>query len=171
MEAYHRQHRLEITVAVTNHSGEVIVGGKKVLFMDEISTGLDSATTFLITKCLSNFCHILEGTLLVALLQPPPETYNLFDDVMLMSQGHIVFHGPREEVRVMHICIYNKYVYIVFCCNSSCRTGAAKTLHACLLMCVLHKWWMTVMRAFPALDMLIVLLSSAASQPSNPIAK
>lgn len=76
-----------------------MVGGKKALFMDEISTGLDSATTFLITKCLSNFCHIMEGTLLVALLQPPPETYNLFDDVMLLSQGQIVFHGPREEVR------------------------------------------------------------------------
>ena len=75
------------------------MGGKKVLFMDEISTGLDSATTFLITKCLSNFCHILEGTLLVALLQPPPETYNLFDDVMLLSQGQIVFHGPKEEVK------------------------------------------------------------------------
>ena len=84
--------------AITTCSGEVIVGGKKVLFMDEISTGLDSATTFLITKCLSNFCHIMEGTLLVALLQPPPETYNLFDDVMLLSQGQIVFHGPREEV-------------------------------------------------------------------------
>ena len=139
--------------------------------MDEISTGLDSATTFLITKCLSNFCHILEGTLLVALLQPPPETYNLFDDVMLMSQGHIVFHGPREEVRVMHICVYNKSVYMIFCCNSSCRAAAAKTLHACLLMCVLHKRWMTVMRAFAALDMLIVLLLSAASQPSKFIAK
>lgn len=95
-----------------NCSGEVIVGGKKVLFMDEISTGLDSATTFLITKCLSNFCHILEGTLLVALLQPPPETYNLFDDVMLMSQGHIVFHGPREEVRAMQVFCY---VYIHIC--------------------------------------------------------
>ena len=80
-------------------AGEITVGGKKVLFMDEISTGLDSATTFLITKCLSNFCHIMEGTLLVALLQPAPETYNLFDDVMLLSQGRIVFHGPREEVR------------------------------------------------------------------------
>ena len=79
-------------------AGEIIVGGKKVLFMDEISTGLDSATTFLITKCLSNFCHIMEGTLLVALLQPPPETYNLFDDVMLLSQGQIVFHGPKDEV-------------------------------------------------------------------------
>lgn len=68
------------------------------MFMDEISTGLDSATTFLITKCLSNFCHLLDATLLVALLQPAPETYNLFDDVMLLSQGNIVFHGPREEV-------------------------------------------------------------------------
>jgi len=87
-----------------------------VLFMDEISTGLDSATTFLITKCLSNFCHILEGTLLVALLQPPPETYNLFDDVMLMSQGHIVFHGAREEVRAIQ----------VFCCKSPCRTAATE---------------------------------------------
>jgi len=97
------------------------VGGKKVLFMDEISTGLDSATTFLITKCLSNFCHILEGTLLVALLQPPPETYNLFDDVMLMSQGHIVFHGPREEVRAMQD----------FCCKTAASKTALQNI-ACL---------------------------------------
>ena len=84
-------------------AGEIIVGGKKVLFMDEISTGLDSATTFLITKCLSNFCHIMDATLLVALLQPAPETYNLFDDIMLLSQGQIVFHGSREEVYCVHL--------------------------------------------------------------------
>ncbi len=82
------------------------------MFMDEISTGLDSATTFLITKCLSNFCQIREGTLLVALLQPAPETYNLFDDVMLLSQGQIVFHGPREEVRPR----YWLAAYFVWCC-------------------------------------------------------
>lgn len=73
--------------------------------MDEISTGLDSATTFLITKCLSNFCHIMDATLLVALLQPAPETYNLFDDVMLLSQGQIVFHGPREEVYCIRLSV------------------------------------------------------------------
>lgn len=38
-------------------------------------------------------------------------------------------------------------------------------------MCLLHKWRMTLMCAFPALDMLIVLLSSAASQASSLIAK
>ncbi len=42
--------------------------------MDEISTGLDSSTTFLITKALRNFAHLAQATILVALLQPQPET-------------------------------------------------------------------------------------------------
>lgn len=36
--------------------------------------------------------------MLVALLQPPPETYELFDDIMLIAEGLIVYHGPREHV-------------------------------------------------------------------------
>lgn len=34
----------------------------------------------------------------MALLQPPPEVFNLFDDVLLLSEGQVVYHGPREEV-------------------------------------------------------------------------
>ena len=30
---------------------------------------------------------------LVSLLQPPPEVYELFDNVMLMREGRIVYHG------------------------------------------------------------------------------
>ena len=81
-----------------NNTGEVIVGGNKALLLDEISTGLASAPPVAIPECLSKFCHILKGTLLVALLQPLPETFDLFDDVMLLSEGQIVFHGPKEEV-------------------------------------------------------------------------
>lgn len=36
--------------------------------------------------------------MLIALLQPPPEVYDLFDDVMLMSEGTLVYHGPREDI-------------------------------------------------------------------------
>lgn len=36
--------------------------------------------------------------MLISLLQPAPEVFDLFDDVMLMSHGRIVFLGPREEV-------------------------------------------------------------------------
>ncbi len=34
----------------------------------------------------------------MALLQPTPECYGLFDDVMLMRDGAIVYHGPRPEL-------------------------------------------------------------------------
>uniref|UniRef100_A0A803KRW0 ABC transporter domain-containing protein n=1 Tax=Chenopodium quinoa TaxID=63459 RepID=A0A803KRW0_CHEQI len=79
-------------------SGELIVGPKKTLFMDEISTGLDSSTTFQIVKCMGNFVHQMDGTVLMALLQPAPETFDIFDDLMLLSEGHMVYHGPRADV-------------------------------------------------------------------------
>ncbi|XP_034687785.1 ABC transporter G family member 31 isoform X3 [Vitis riparia] len=79
-------------------TGEMIVGPRKTLFMDEISTGLDSSTTFQIVKCIGNFVHQMDSTVLMALLQPAPETFDLFDDLLLLSEGHIVYQGPRAEV-------------------------------------------------------------------------
>ncbi|CAL4962703.1 unnamed protein product [Urochloa decumbens] len=79
-------------------TGEMLVGPARALFMDEISTGLDSSTTFQIVTSLRQTIHILGGTAVISLLQPAPETYNLFDDIILLSDGQIVYQGPREEV-------------------------------------------------------------------------
>ncbi|KAL4597775.1 hypothetical protein ACB092_11G013400 [Castanea dentata] len=79
-------------------TGEMIVGPRKTLFMDEISTGLDSSTTYQIVKCIQNFVHLMEATVLMALLQPAPETFELFDDLILLSEGYVVYQGPRAEV-------------------------------------------------------------------------
>ncbi|XVF24910.1 hypothetical protein REPUB_Repub13aG0168400 [Reevesia pubescens] len=79
-------------------TGEMIVGPTKTLFMDEISTGLDSSTTFQIVKCLQQIVHLQEATILMSLLQPAPETFDLFDDIILLSEGQIVYQGPREHV-------------------------------------------------------------------------
>lgn len=54
---------------------------------DEISTGLDSSTTYQIVKFLREMTRLQDHTTLVALLQPAPETFELFDDVMLISEG------------------------------------------------------------------------------------
>lgn len=75
----------------------MLVGPAKALFMDEISTGLDSSTTFEIIKCMGQIVHVMDGTVIITLLQPPPETFNLFDDLILLSEGQIVYQGPREE--------------------------------------------------------------------------
>ncbi|KAE8730781.1 Pleiotropic drug resistance protein 3 [Hibiscus syriacus] len=79
-------------------TGEMLVGPARALFMDEISTGLDSSTTFQIVNSLRQSIHILNGTALISLLQPAPETYALFDDIILLSDGQIVYQGPRENV-------------------------------------------------------------------------
>ncbi|XP_063937326.1 pleiotropic drug resistance protein 1-like isoform X1 [Daucus carota subsp. sativus] len=79
-------------------TGEMLVGPSRALFMDEISTGLDSSTTYQIVKALRHSVHILQGTAFISLLQPAPETFELFDDIFLLSDGHIVYQGPREHV-------------------------------------------------------------------------
>jgi ABC-type multidrug transport system ATPase subunit len=79
-------------------TGEMLVGPANALFMDEISTGLDSSTTFQIVSSLRQYVHIMNGTAVISLLQPAPETYDLFDDIILISDGQVVYHGPREYV-------------------------------------------------------------------------
>lgn len=74
----------------------MVIGPSKVLFLDEISTGLDSSTTFQVLSCLQQLADVLQYTILVSLLQPAPETYELFDDVILMAEGKIVYHGPKS---------------------------------------------------------------------------
>ncbi|KAJ4981232.1 hypothetical protein NE237_032069 [Protea cynaroides] len=79
-------------------TGEMIVGPTKALFMDEISNGLDSSTTFQVVSCLQHLVHLTDATALISLLQPAPETYDLFDDIILMEKGKIVYHGPKKQI-------------------------------------------------------------------------
>ncbi|TMW67882.1 hypothetical protein Poli38472_007554 [Pythium oligandrum] len=72
-------------------------GSSVVLMMDEISTGLDSAATYDIIKMERSIAKNLRKTVVIALLQPPPEVFDLFDDVMLLNDGYVVYHGPREK--------------------------------------------------------------------------
>ncbi|KAF6172411.1 hypothetical protein GIB67_025916, partial [Kingdonia uniflora] len=67
-------------------SGEMLVGLEKALFMDEISTKLDSSTTFQIVKFMKQMVHIMDVTMTISLLQPQPETFDLFDDVILLLE-------------------------------------------------------------------------------------
>ncbi|CAM0942737.1 unnamed protein product [Alopecurus aequalis] len=79
-------------------TGEMLTGPARALFMDEISTGLDSSSTFQIVKYVKQLVHVMNETVMISLLQPLPETYNLFDDIILLSEGYIVYHGPRENI-------------------------------------------------------------------------
>ncbi|KAL4448626.1 hypothetical protein ABPG75_005845 [Micractinium tetrahymenae] len=79
--------------------GELLVGGRELLLLDEISTGLDSATTFTVVKWLGELARPLAATLAVSLLQPSGEVLGLFDDVLLLAEGRVLYHGPVPEVQ------------------------------------------------------------------------
>ncbi|XP_044946360.1 ABC transporter G family member 41-like isoform X2 [Hordeum vulgare subsp. vulgare] len=113
-------------------TGEMIVGPSKALFMDEISTGLDSSTTFQIVSCLQQLAHISESTILVSLLQPAPETYQLFDDIILMAEGQIVYHGPKS-------CIMSFFESCGFKCPE--RKGGADFLQEVLSKKDQQQYW------------------------------
>jgi ABC-type multidrug transport system ATPase subunit len=78
-------------------TAEMIVGPARAYFMDEISNGLDSSTTFQIISCFQQLTNISEYTMVISLLQPTPEVFDLFDDLILMAEGKIIYHGPRNE--------------------------------------------------------------------------
>lgn len=85
-----------LKMAYFHLAGELLVGPARVLFMDEISTGLDSSTTFRIIKYLRHLTHAFDASTVISLLQPAPETYELFDDIILLCEGQIVYQGPRD---------------------------------------------------------------------------
>ena len=79
--------------------GEMLITNARVHCLDEVSTGLDSAITFHIFNALRSYCHECHNSVVTALLQPTPETYGLFDDVILMRDGEVVYHGERANVK------------------------------------------------------------------------
>ncbi|KAG7388652.1 hypothetical protein PHYPSEUDO_011979 [Phytophthora pseudosyringae] len=79
-------------------TGEMEFGMKFVSLMDEISTGLDSAATFDIIKTQRSIAHKLNKTVVIALLQPSPEIFALFDNVMILNEGELMYHGPCSKV-------------------------------------------------------------------------
>ncbi|ETL35681.1 hypothetical protein L916_12225 [Phytophthora nicotianae] len=78
-------------------TGEMAFGKNYVMLMDEISTGLDSAATLDIVKTLRSLAKNFRRTVVISLLQPSPEVFALFDDVMLLNDGYVMYHGPREQ--------------------------------------------------------------------------
>ncbi|KAF1323093.1 Atp-binding protein, partial [Globisporangium splendens] len=80
-------------------TGEMDFGMKYATFMDEISTGLDSAATFDIVSTQRSIAKKFRKTVVIALLQPTPEVFALFDDVLILSEGQVLYHGPRDQVQ------------------------------------------------------------------------
>ncbi|CAI7757903.1 unnamed protein product [Closterium sp. NIES-53] len=79
-------------------TAEMMSGMFVVMAFDEISTGLDSSATYDIVSAIRTIARVRRTTNAFSLLQPPPEVFNLFDRVIVLSEGSIVYQGPRADV-------------------------------------------------------------------------
>ncbi|KAF0720518.1 Aste57867_237 [Aphanomyces stellatus] len=77
--------------------GEMLTGRSSILLLDEFTTGLDTTVALDLTKKLRDMCSMLNYTLVCTLLQPPPEVFALFDNVVLLHDGHVAYSGTRAH--------------------------------------------------------------------------
>jgi hypothetical protein len=63
-----------------------------------MSTGLDAASTFDIVNTIMHFTRMNRATRIISLLQPSPETVSLFDEVILLGDGKVLYAGPVTAV-------------------------------------------------------------------------
>ncbi|XP_010269761.1 PREDICTED: ABC transporter G family member 15-like [Nelumbo nucifera] len=72
-----------------------ILTGPHLLFLDEPTTGLDSAAAFFVMQTLRNIA--CDGkTVISSIHQPSSEVFELFDDLFLLSGGEAIYFGEAQ---------------------------------------------------------------------------
>lgn len=77
--------------------GVELVTNPRMIFMDEPTTGLDSFTAFKLVQIVSNLAQEEAKTVIMTIHQPRESILFLFDKILLMSQGRMVFFGPPQS--------------------------------------------------------------------------
>jgi ATP-binding cassette subfamily G (WHITE) protein 2 (SNQ2) len=68
-----------------------------IVFLDEPTSGLDSTMAFDVMKTVKRLSQ-KQRTCIATIHQPSPEVFELFDSVVLLSEGRIVYFGSVSKV-------------------------------------------------------------------------
>lgn len=74
--------------------GEALLMGGRLLCLDSATSGLDASTALHLVRYVTQWAARTGGTCLMALQQPTPEIGACFDDLILLSEGLELYHGP-----------------------------------------------------------------------------
>ncbi|KAI9726812.1 MAG: hypothetical protein M1828_000668 [Chrysothrix sp. TS-e1954] len=75
-----------------------IISNPKILFLDEPTSGLDSVASFEIVSHLRKVAKQYNLIIVASIHQPSTTTFNLFDKLLLLSQGRTCYYGSLEDV-------------------------------------------------------------------------
>lgn len=76
--------------------GEEIVSGPSILFIDEPTTGLGEVEESLMLRLFREMVN-QDKTVVATLHLPSAKAYELFDTVLLLSKGQVIYHGPASD--------------------------------------------------------------------------
>ncbi|CAI2169225.1 14554_t:CDS:2 [Funneliformis geosporum] len=69
----------------------------KIIFLDEPTTGLDSAAAYNVMNAIVDMARKHKLTVIASIHQPSTETYSLFDKLLLLGRGKTLYFGKREN--------------------------------------------------------------------------
>jgi ABC-type multidrug transport system ATPase subunit len=75
-----------------------LVTSPRILFLDEPTSGLDSAASFEVMKCIRAVAKLHHLIVIASIHQPSTTTFQLFDQLMLLSKGRTCYFGPVSGV-------------------------------------------------------------------------
>lgn len=75
-----------------------LVTSPRILFLDEPTSGLDSAASFEVVKYIREVAKLHQLIVIASIHQPSTTTFQLFDQLMLLSKGKTCYFGPVSGV-------------------------------------------------------------------------
>jgi len=77
--------------------GIEMINDPSLLFLDEPTSGLDSFTAYNIMETLINLAKNDGRTIICTIHQPRSNIFSLFDMLLLLSEGQVVYFGPASN--------------------------------------------------------------------------
>ncbi|CAN6348072.1 unnamed protein product [Urochloa humidicola] len=76
---------------------ELAVGTYSVVVYDQPLTGSDQAMTYDLVNTIRTVCRIQQSSSVMALNKLSQEAFDLFDRIILLGEGHVLYQGPRQD--------------------------------------------------------------------------
>ncbi|TLD38185.1 putative ABC transporter [Venturia nashicola] len=76
-----------------------LITSPKIVFMDEPTSGLDSAAAYEVISFVKQIAKNHNLLVIASIHQPSTATFDLFDNLLLLSQGKIAYNGPIASVQ------------------------------------------------------------------------
>ncbi|KEG12636.1 putative ABC transporter [Trypanosoma grayi] len=74
-----------------------LVTNPYVMLLDEPTTGLDSVNAVRVGQMLQDLAKRDKRTVIATVHSPSSELVELFDDLLLLAKGHVIYHGPTAD--------------------------------------------------------------------------